>query len=938
MSRVDYKELEKSLFVDFESKLKAERFWHVLPEGETDIASAEFLFDSTTGLLYTPVSKLLDHLSNYNFLNVTLADDSKTFAGLQTDTLLLWSSKLSENNVNLSDAREVLTDFTQLGLLGWKLPTKDQLYSFARKSGNPYRVGQNYRLDVGGTGVYSILTMQGRIDVDAGCWGEACAYTSGYLYAVQDSWSKLLLDELIVELANKQLKLIPPRKTCEALEVKANDAWSDKSAAHIIAQLRKKGYVLKSEKKDGQDVFLRSLDFSFYNNIKKLDYTPCRLPELEDVDLYDIEKGLWEFWGQDKELLKQHNLIARDPMRDVRSSAVAIDFGTSSTVVAMDTPSGARELLRIGVRDFYQEVQPSHFENPTVLEFLDYESFASAWQRQAYRPQLNWDWLRASHEAQESYRDNPGNTEVLASILPKLKQWALRSSEHHRVRLTGRKGAEIKIPHHSERNPNKGEALKVSAGDPLDPIELYAWYLGMAINWRGRGLFLKYYLSFPVKYPLEVKNRILGSFRRGLQRSLPYSLIEHHPQVLNSFEVSDLASEPAGYAAAAMRHLGIEPTDEGVPYAVFDFGGGTTDFDYGLLRWATDEEEDSGGYERVFEHLASAGDNYLGGENLLEHLVYESFKGNLDVLRTQKVQFTQPIDALPFAGSEMFLAQTQAAQTNSVMLASKLRPFMEGEDGYLPSQLKLDLLNTQGEKVSCELVLDATQLDDILSERIYRGLHAFLCELKALLPELPKAEIQILLAGNGCRSRHLQALLAEDAEPFAQLCEEVFGEDFPDFCIHEPLPMDEDNPHAPTAKTGVALGLLQVAPGENTLLLNRVRSEHEGQAPFGWFVGKMRRGKFEPVLDDKSVYGQWQEIGILQQGVFNLFFTNSPRARNGMSEGDPELRKSRKDFPAAGVGARLYIRTKSPHCIELTTAVSVSELEENPKIEQFELT
>ena len=82
--------------------------------------------------------------------------------------------------------------------------------------------------------------------------------------------------------------------------------------------------------------------------------------------------------------------------------------------------------MRIGVRDFYQKVQALHFENPTVLECLDFAAFAAAWNKRAYRPELDWDRLRAAHEAQASFRDNPGDTRVLASILPKLKQWALR--------------------------------------------------------------------------------------------------------------------------------------------------------------------------------------------------------------------------------------------------------------------------------------------------------------------------------------------------------------------------------------------------------------------------------------------------------------------------------------------------------------------------------
>src|SRR5690606_38483787 len=129
-----------------------------------------------------------------------------------------------------------------------------------------------------------------------------------------------------------------------------------------------------------------------------------------------------------------------------------------------------------------------------------------------------------------------------------------------------------------------------------------------------------------------VRERILASFRRGLQRSLPHTLVSHYPETLNEFTVQALASEPAAYAAAALAHLKIDPSEEGVPYAVYDFGGGTTDFDFGFLRWAKGEEEDKG-YEQVFEHLANSGDKYLGGENLIEHLAYQTFQYNLDELR-----------------------------------------------------------------------------------------------------------------------------------------------------------------------------------------------------------------------------------------------------------------------------------------------------------------
>lgn len=153
----------------------------------------------------------------------------------------------------------------------------------------------------------------------------------------------------------------------------------------------------------------------------------------------DPGKGVWELFGEPSVFLHRVGVVARDSGRDVQHRAVAIDFGTSSTVVAMDTEHGERKLLRIGVRDFYQALKPEDFENPTVLEFLDLDAFLAVWNQQAYRPALDWNWIRAAHEVQANFRDNPGDTQILASIVPKLKQWALRSAET-RLRLRRKLG------------------------------------------------------------------------------------------------------------------------------------------------------------------------------------------------------------------------------------------------------------------------------------------------------------------------------------------------------------------------------------------------------------------------------------------------------------------------------------------------------------------
>lgn len=925
-------EIHASNLADFANCLSERRFWLVLPAGETDTSKALGLFDTRQGNLYPldAVTTLGQFLAQHPFVYVQATDSDDVLATLHSATRLLWNNKTSNTAYTVEASKPILQAGRWAGLAGWSLPSKQQLEAFAKAARNPHRKGSSYRLStVTSQETYSWLTAEGYCDTDEGYWSISPS-GGGHIFACHLLWQKASNAELLAQLIayGWQLRSSTDGAT---FSPSADTRWHGLSIEDLLATWAKEGLHLCA---GGEKALLLSpQDFYLHHQLAELDYTPCRLPRLDRAQMGDPEKGLWELWGTDAAELKRLELVARDPGRDVQRRAVAIDFGTSSTVVAMDTASGARQLLRIGVRDFFEDIKPAHFENPTVLECLDFKAFNDAWTATAYRPALDWDWMRATHEAQTSLRDNPGDITILASILPRLKQWALRDNEHRRVRLTDRQSHELELPPHTERNPVRGQPLQVTGDDPFDPVELFAWYLGMAINWRGRGLFLKYYLSFPVKYPREVKERILASFRRGLQRSLPRTLIEHHPQVLNDFEVSDLASEPAAYAAAALPHLGIDPTEEGVPYAVFDFGGGTTDFDFGLLRWATPQEEDQG-YEQVFEHMASSGDNFLGGENLLEHLVYQSFQHNLEVLRKERIQFTQPMDAETFAGSEAFLAPTQAAQTNTIMLAAKLRPFLEGDGNNLPSQIKLDLIDVNGQKHPCELTLDAQALDALLAQRMRKGVETFLYELAQLRPQLPaNAPIHLLLAGNGSRSRHIKALFDPDGALWGDLLAKAFGDAPPEIVVHAPLPMDAANPHAPTTKTGVALGLLSLVPGENTLLLNHVHARHDGQAPFDWFVGRLHRKTFDPRLFPGAPYGEWHELGPLQQGVFNLFVTNSRRAHIGLTEGHPELKKHRLDFPAAPANARLFARAVGPHLLELAPATASTPEEDTVPIQ-----
>lgn len=590
-----------------------------------------------------------------------LSDASMIF---DRETGLLWDAKPDTSTwYFLSDVEETVKEINLSGLDGWKLPTKEAILSVAKNHVFPLRTGENFLLLeqrhwLVSLGVISLFEPH----LDLG-WDE------GHLIACNDF--------VVKSIKNKTAE----DSLIIALKIFSEKGWNFcPHGQHHTA-------LIKSFQQDVKTILAlvdKTYDVLPELNLDQVwqgvDYLSTRLPKIDQLRFSDADQGMWEFY-QPGALKNKYSSVSserfyreRNPVLDIQHANVAIDFGTSSTVVAIRS-NGKDELLRIGMQEKHfaqDELKDEQFENPTVLEFIDINQFLDEWQSEVYRPLVNWDNIHCSHEARMNLRNNDTDSKVVSSILMRLKQWALRDEQHSQVCVKDQQEFEYRLSGLSEYNPVKGNALALGDDYPeLDPIEVYAWFLGMNINWRARGIFLNYYLTFPVEYPNQIKAKILASFRRGLQRSLPESLL--YAEEFNDFSVEELASEPAAFAASALERLEIEPEEGGVSYAVFDFGGGTTDFDYGYYRTPTQDEYDEG-WDHVIEHFGSSGDKFLGGENLLENLAYLVFRDNSSECRKKGIVVSKPIDAEPFAGSELLIAKTQAAYTNTTLMMSKLRP------------------------------------------------------------------------------------------------------------------------------------------------------------------------------------------------------------------------------------------------------------------------
>lgn len=879
------------------------------------------------------VQKAKEKLDKRPFLYIQY--DATRYIAFDLANSMLWLGKLGK--YSLADAKTLARELSFHGIKDWRLPNFQELEAFVKRPQNPMRSGVPYRLF---ESCYWLCKDKGEVDVDDSC------FTTDQGASGNTLCCKPIASD---EFANTLLQLQKPTGT----------RWRT---------------GLASDEQSLLDQYART---KLGQALTELDYDACRLPRLKPDDWSDPAKGLWEAWGLPKEQLTRHGIRARNPALDLRDGYVAIDFGTSSTVVAwMDGNTPA--LMRVGAKDFFSPPKMGDYENPTVLELLDLPALLQAWQARAYQPDVRWLQVRCAHEALHNWRHNETNSTVVGSVLSKIKQWALRSQADVPVRVTDQNNQyELELPALTIRNPVLGRPLSVSQQDPFDPIELYAWFLGMTINWRGRGIFMRYAMTFPVEYPRAVRDSILASFRRGLQRSLPATLAQQSEQ-LALFEVNERASEPAAYAAAALPELGIEPGEgHTLGYAVFDFGGGTTDFDFGFYRLPT-EAEGEAGIEVVLERCGNAGDRFLGGENLLEHLAWRTFRHNEALCREKKIVFTRPLDAQGFAGDELLVEKTRAATTNTLMLMSRLRPLWE--QGQLPDSssgvISLDLLTREGTRSNCELAVDQDDLLDWLKGRLRQGVENFYTALKKSFAHRMPQHLHVLLAGNSSRSHMVAELfgLSQAEQKTEEGCtdkgeaneahkpdddldtgdlgnvtktlvrilghiaeakthsldnwrQELLGPNAPAFTIHPPLAGKADDLYAPTGKTGVALGLLKLCPGSAIEVTDMARSQPGDESPFAWYVGAARRGVFHPVLRQGADYHQWQALGVPRDRAYNLLYTQSPQANEGnMSANAGELRRrtlhlSGDDRP----NVKVFVRAIAPNRIEVCTATSAED-------------
>lgn len=688
--------------------------------------------------------------------------------------------------------------------------------------------------------------------------------------------------------------------------------------------------------------------------------------------LEDVNRGHWDLWSEEalegKVVIDtDKQFVARNPLADVNDSGIiGIDFGTKSTVVVYQKDKNTILPMRIGMGQYTKKISTYQYENPTVMEFINFTDFIEKYNKRSGRPNTTRNDLTISHKAFAAM-NSPSSSDDYYAFFSNLKQWT--GDKKRQIIIKDKHGNEKVLKPYLELDENE-----------IDPIEIYAYYIGLYINnmFDSNGIYLNYILSFPVTYEKAIRDKITKSFEKGLKKSLPVEVLNDEA-CMSKFRVTQGASEPAAYAICALQEYNISPKeDEKVFYGVFDFGGGTTDFDFGTWRKANEKEKRR--YNYVIEHFGAGGDQYLGGENLLELLSFEVFKKNQDKLREEGIPFSMPAEGERFLGSEILISDSQEARFNTRQLMEIIRPFWEKREGYEKNfesgVIKVLLFDKSGKrKEMFELEINSDELEKLLKNRIEKGVKNFFEALK-LTFNFKETEglknIIILLAGNSSKSSIVRELFNKYIEIEAEQIREYNNKENVDcnkseeaitdtkeeaiwniaeneyFKIYPPLGSMESykmqgieekdiDITKPTGKTGVAFGLIECRKGGRIKVVSK-NNDANNEIKFKYYIGHDEFGKFCVDISREVKYNEWQLFIDASEDEFEFYYTNLPEATTNNLSIDG-LRRKNIILPIEDEEANVYIRAVSPSCIEYV--VSKEEDIKNEKymtdIEKIEL-
>ena len=622
-----------------------------------------------------------------------------------------------------------------------------------------------------------------------------------------------------------------------------------------------------------------------------------------------------------------YEIARRSGLMMNRGKPVSIDFGTSATCAAVHSErAGFKELLTLSgeeKQDLSSGDNP--YENPTNLLIYHWDEVYNQWQAandncpffhtlRQKGEEMNADY-DSGYTVEKEYTDveSSDDRRTMAAILTELKSVPYYLSH----------GKEIKF------RPYFDPQTSILVTDRLDdmserrfnPIAFYGYLLSRAINMPGRNkIYTFYQVTFPVKFKKEVKEKIRASLEYGIKRALPKSIRDAKDnkkepvvQVIMEYQ------EPVACVGSIVGKGSMQLSDASPQpklFAIYDLGGGTMDFSFGMFRKATEEELDEAEendediQDNIIEILGIGGNENVGGEKLIHSLAYKIYKDNRELMERNRIKFVLPREELMPDGFVGLLDEVgdEISDANvSIMkeqLARILFKYQFSEDVPVYDMRKIftkdkfpnlteckdaihfgpiSLRTPDGNSV--ELTLEVKDVDDFLENAIAKTVEDFRVEmlryfnnnwdrLEAVDITFKLDDVNIFLSGNASKQ---QFVIDKLLESFPNNTITRIGEGERSEDIGKMFRLNE--------KTAVAFGQLDL--GQYTVIKTAIEHSFE-MPPFLYNVGYIDNaagGKYVPLIFKNDTGKEWQRANKVNSasGTTDLCFTSSPDPENNTS-------------------------------------------------------
>ena len=333
----------------------------------------------------------------------------------------------------------------------------------------------------------------------------------------------------------------------------------------------------------------------------------------------------------------------------LQSSVVSIDFGTSSTCAAVKDVGRNRLVTLSGQNKINQTSENANniYENPTNVLIYNWDEVFRQWDSANSNCPF---FIKKDEDMEERIADYDSGYTVLDEYQNVDEQDGTRKMEAIIAQLKMipyllSKGREKKfVPYLDKTRATVQVIANVEDENQVkfNAIAFYGYLLGRAINNPAAGkLYRKYYITYPAKFNLGLRDMICASLAYGIKRALPEPLRSGKNNRGNDLvEVSMKYSEPEACVGAFVGKQLKLGDKRAKLFAVYDLGGGTMDFAFGLLRKAEGEELEEA--EQVIKIFGIDGEESCGGEKLIHQLAYKIYKDNQAEMENKRIKFILP--------------------------------------------------------------------------------------------------------------------------------------------------------------------------------------------------------------------------------------------------------------------------------------------------------